>query len=80
MLIAAIYKFQGREFLKTEAINLVLRGNDIQATDVGNLLPLPFALQAGTIGANLEVRIRPQQITRLQGIATLDTVTARCQP
>ncbi|MCU0532743.1 MAG: hypothetical protein MUD14_02365, partial [Hydrococcus sp. Prado102] len=67
----------GTGMLKTEAINLVLRGNEIQATDVGNLLPLPFALQAGTIGANLEVRIRPQQIARLQGIATLDTVTAR---
>ncbi|MBF2021835.1 MAG: translocation/assembly module TamB domain-containing protein [Hydrococcus sp. C42_A2020_068] len=62
---------------KTEAINLIVRGNKLQASDVDNLLALPFDISMGTIGANLEVKLRPKQIPRVNGVASLQEVTAQ---
>ncbi|OKH23246.1 hypothetical protein NIES593_10410 [Hydrococcus rivularis NIES-593] len=62
---------------KTEAINLIVRGNKLQASDVDNLLALPFDISTGKIGANLEVKLRHKQIPRVNGVASLQQVTAQ---
>ena len=70
-------KVDGEGFPETEDINLTFVGNRIEATDVGNLVPLPMDLKAGKIDADLEVKLRPKQPTALKGVASLQDVTAR---
>ena len=72
-------KFQvnGSMQTPTDAINLVVRGNQIAAPQVGHLIELPLTLRAGTIGSNLEVQLRQGQVSSLNGLATLQNVTAQ---
>ena len=60
---------------RSEAINLLVQGSEIQATDVDHLLILPFDVQAGKVAGNLEVKIRPKQLARINGVANLQAVT-----
>lgn len=60
---------------KTEEINLVLRGNNVQATDINHLIVLPMDVKTGTIDGNLEVQIRPDRVPLLRGVASLEGVT-----
>ena len=72
-------KFQvnGSMQTPTDAINLVVQGNQIAATEVSHLIELPLTLRAGTVGSNLEVQLRQGQVTSLDGLATLQNVTAQ---
>ena len=72
-------KFQvnGSMQTPTDAINLVVQGNQIAAIEVGHLIELPLTLRAGTVGSNLEVQLRQGQVTSLDGLATLQNVTAQ---
>ncbi|MGH2416327.1 MAG: DUF748 domain-containing protein, partial [Microcystaceae cyanobacterium] len=62
---------------ETDAINLLVSANNVQATEVGHLIPLPFKLQTGQVGGNLEVQLRKEKPAALRGIASLKNVTAR---
>ena len=72
-------KFQvnGSMLTPTDKINLVVQGNQMAATAVGNLIELPFTFRAGTIGSNLEVQLKQGRISSLDGLATLQNVTAQ---
>ncbi|MGK7875461.1 MAG: translocation/assembly module TamB domain-containing protein [Xenococcaceae cyanobacterium] len=71
------FQVDGVMHLATEAMNLVVMGNNIEAADIGNLIGLPLNLQAGKVGGNLEVKLRKGQLPALRGIASLQQVTAR---
>ncbi|WP_239005359.1 translocation/assembly module TamB domain-containing protein [Gloeothece citriformis] len=70
-------KLSGVGKTNTQEINLSVVGEQIKATDVKDLLPLPFNLNEGEIGANLTVKLRPKQSPSIAGIATLNNVTAQ---
>ncbi len=53
---------------------LALRGHDLAAIAVTQLLPLPLPLTQGTLSANLEVTIRQQRLTAVQGVAQVQGV------
>jgi len=53
---------------------LALRGQDLPAIAVTQLLPLPLPLTQGTLSANLDVTIRQQRLTAVQGVAQVQGV------
>jgi translocation and assembly module TamB len=65
----------GTAIPQQEAINLVVRGSNILGADIDNLLTLPFDVPTGSVGANLDIQIRPDRLPRLVGVAKLNDVT-----
>ncbi|WP_158409482.1 translocation/assembly module TamB domain-containing protein [Gloeocapsa sp. PCC 73106] len=68
------FQLGGTMNLQTEAINLLVRGNQVDATQLSNLLSLPLSLEAGTVDGNLEIKLRKQQPPQIWGIGTLKDV------
>ncbi|MCP2732325.1 hypothetical protein NJ959_28230, partial [Symplocastrum sp. BBK-W-15] len=56
---------------------LQLNGTNINAIELGRLVPLPIDLQGGKVGGNLEVVFEPTKPLQFLGVATLNQVTAR---
>ena len=77
LLAGGKFEVDGSFQTPTDAINLVVTGNELAATAIGNLLELPLKLHSGTLDSNLEVQLRQGQVAALNGIATLEGVTAR---
>lgn len=77
LLEGGLLKLEGSWQTPTDAINLIVTGNQLEATEIGNLIALPLNLQAGTLGSNLEVQLNQGQVASLKGVATLQNVTAR---
>lgn len=69
-------RLRGEANLNTQETNLVVMGQDLSAADISSLLPLPLALQAGRLAANLEVQLRPDDPIAFQGVARFRDVTA----
>lgn len=65
------FRVTGSVQTTTDAANLVVRGQEISAQSVSDLLPLPLDLQAGEISGNLEVKLRDEDIPQIHGIASL---------
>ncbi|GBF79575.1 translocation/assembly module TamB domain-containing protein [Aphanothece sacrum] len=57
--------------------NLLVRGNGLKVSEVGNLFALPVILKSGELDTNLEVSLRSNQLPLLRGIGTLHQVTAK---
>ncbi len=74
---------QGEALLPQQAYNLAIQGQNLRAVDVSNLikgtLNLPIAFQAGQVGGNLAIELRPNAPVNLLGDAQLRNVTAQVQ-
>ncbi|MDJ0659428.1 MAG: translocation/assembly module TamB domain-containing protein [Crocosphaera sp.] len=57
--------------------NLLVRGHQVKAKIVSQILPLPIELQSGKIDANLEVTHENKKLTNLQGVAKVNQVHTR---
>ncbi|CCQ58735.1 Protein of unknown function DUF490 [Crocosphaera watsonii WH 0402] len=60
-----------------KATNLLVRGNQINANRVSQILPIPIELKSGKVDANLEVSYGNKKIKNLQGVARLNQVSTR---
>lgn len=68
---------QGEYRPSTEQANLQVRTQNMLASDVTRLIPLPLELQAGRVDGNLNVQLRKDQQAELFGTAALKAVTAQ---
>ncbi|MBW4644956.1 MAG: translocation/assembly module TamB domain-containing protein [Goleter apudmare HA4340-LM2] len=66
---------RGEARVKTLAVNLQLRGQDLLAADVTRLIKLPVNLQAGRVNGDLQIQLIPQQQPLLYGSANVQGVT-----
>ncbi|MGK7884199.1 MAG: translocation/assembly module TamB domain-containing protein, partial [Crocosphaera sp.] len=62
---------------REKATNLLVRGNQVNANIVSQILPLPIELESGKVDANLEVSYANKKIENLQGVARLNQVDTR---
>ncbi|ACB50506.1 hypothetical protein cce_1156 [Crocosphaera subtropica ATCC 51142] len=62
---------------ENRATNLLVRGHQLNAEIISQVLPLPIELQSGKIDANLEVAHANNQLSNLQGVARLNQVDTR---
>jgi translocation and assembly module TamB len=60
---------------KEHNLNLSVRGSQLTAKAVSDLLPLPLAFTQGYLDANLDITVRQQRLTKLQGLANLENVS-----
>ncbi|MDJ0507964.1 MAG: translocation/assembly module TamB domain-containing protein [Crocosphaera sp.] len=63
--------------IKDKGISLLVRGNKINATEIGQFLPLPLELNSGKVNANLEVYKASKELPQLRGVAQLHQVEAK---
>ncbi|MBD2058278.1 translocation/assembly module TamB domain-containing protein [Oculatella sp. FACHB-28] len=68
-------QLDGETLVPDQATNLVVQGQELLATDVGALLPLPLRFRAGRLGGNLKVQFRADQPIELFGAARFRDVT-----
>ena len=68
---------QGEYRPSTEQANLQIRTQNLLASVVTRLIPLPLELQAGRVDGNLNVQLRKEQQADLFGTAGLKAVTAQ---
>jgi len=68
-------QLDGETLVPDRATNLVVQGQELLATDVGALLPLPLRFQAGRLGGNLEIQFRQDEPIELFGAARFRNVT-----
>ncbi|NJL37614.1 MAG: hypothetical protein HC899_13395 [Leptolyngbyaceae cyanobacterium SM1_4_3] len=68
-------QLDGETRVPDQATNLVVQGQELLATDVGALLPLPLRFRAGRLGGNIEVQFRADQPIELFGAARFRDVT-----
>ncbi len=57
--------------------NLVVSGNQIRARELGYLLPLPFQILRGRVNGNLEIKLRANASTEINGNASLENVAIK---
>ena len=69
------FKLNGSHDLAAIATNLSVQGHNLAINDINNLLTLPIALNQGNLDSNLDIQVRQERLTSLQGIATLRGVT-----
>ena len=69
------FKLNGFHDLAAIATNLSIRGNNLGVNEINNLIPLPIALNQGNLDSNLDIQVRQERLTSLQGIATLRGLT-----
>lgn len=61
-----------------EQTNLTIRGQNLLAANISQLIDLPLDLQAGRVDGNLTIKFRPnQQQPAIAGTASLSNVTAK---
>ncbi|MGK7941730.1 MAG: translocation/assembly module TamB domain-containing protein [Crocosphaera sp.] len=60
-------------------IHLLVRGHQINATEISQVLPLPIQFKKGKIDANLEFYKVNQQLPQLRGVAKLHGVEAKVE-
>ncbi len=72
-------KFQvsGESLPNQGSTNLVVSGNQIRAIELGYLLPLPFQILGGRVNGNLEIQLRANASTEINGNASLENVTIK---
>jgi translocation and assembly module TamB len=68
---------QGQYRPSTEQTNLQIQTQNLLASDVTRLIPLPLDLQAGRVDGNLKVQLRKEQQAELFGTAVLKAVRAQ---
>ncbi|MEA5537312.1 translocation/assembly module TamB domain-containing protein [Crocosphaera sp. XPORK-15E] len=71
------FKISGVADTQNQEVNLLLRSHQLTATEISRLIPLPLDLTQGKLDTNLEVKLRGNQLPRLQGVATLHQVTGQ---
>ncbi|WP_107669395.1 translocation/assembly module TamB [Cyanothece sp. BG0011] len=62
---------------ENKSTNLLVRGHQINAEIISQLLPLPIGLESGKIDANLEVSHANKKLSNLQGVARLNQVYSK---
>lgn len=67
---------QGSHRFSDQAWNLSVRGNNLSAIALNDLIPLPVDLKNGNLDSNLEIQVRHSRLTNLQGTVNLQSVTA----
>lgn len=70
-------RLRGEANVTTKAVNILAQGQNLLASDVGSLLPLPLSLKAGRLAANLELRVEPDKPLAFNGTANFQNVTAQ---
>ncbi len=68
---------QGEYRPSTEQTNLQIQTQNLLASDVTRLIPLPLNLQAGRVDGNLKVQLRKEQQAELFGTTVLKAVRAQ---
>ncbi|MDJ0844558.1 translocation/assembly module TamB domain-containing protein [Crocosphaera sp.] len=76
---SGIIDVSGRFDGKQKETNLLVRGHQVKAKIVSQVLPLPIELQSGKIDANLEVLHGNNKLGNIQGVARLNQVYSRVQ-
>ena len=69
------FKLKGSHDPTAIATNLSVQGHNLAINDINNLLTLPIALNQGNLDSNLDIQVRQERLTSLQGIATLRGLT-----
>lgn len=69
------FKLNGSHDRAAIATNLSVQGHNLVINDINNLLTLPIALNQGNLDSNLDIQVRQERLTSLQGIANLRGVT-----
>ncbi len=62
---------------ENKSTNLLVRGYQLNAEIISQVLPLPIELESGKVDANLEVSHANKTLTNLQGLANLTQVETR---
>jgi translocation and assembly module TamB len=60
---------------KAHDLNLSVRGSQLTAKAVSDLLPLPLAFTQGYLDSNLDITVRQQRLIKVQGLANLQNVS-----
>ena len=63
----------------SKEIHLLVRGHQLNATEMSQVLPLPIELNSGKVDANLEVYQKNKQQPQLRGVAQLYAVAAKVE-
>lgn len=71
------FRVRGSMQTTTEAINLQVIGNKIQAQQLTHLLNLPLNLETGEVDGNLVIKLRKKQLPQISGVADLDKVAVK---
>ena len=67
----------GESLPKQGNTNLVVRGNQIGARQLGYLLPLPFEFLKGSVNGNLEIKLTANKSAEINGNASLENVSLK---
>ncbi|MEQ8754111.1 MAG: translocation/assembly module TamB domain-containing protein [Coleofasciculus sp. G1-WW12-02] len=70
------FNLQGEHLFPTSTTHLQVNGENVNASTLNRLIPLPLDVSAGNVGGDLELTIKPEQL-RFLGNATLNNVTAK---
>ena len=71
------FQVSGVADTENNAVNLLLRGHQLNGVEISQVLPLPLDIETGKIDANLEVSWQQNQLPQLQGVARLNQVSAK---
>ncbi len=69
------YQIEGKVLTPTKEVSLNISGKDIDVATIDPLLPIPLDFPKGIIDPNINIEIKPDQPTRLNGLITLNKVT-----
>lgn len=71
------FELRGETLRQLDRTNLIVRAQDIRASDVSALLPLPLSLKAGQVGGNLAIVYQPGKPIAINGTAGFRDTTAQ---
>ncbi|MEQ9484782.1 translocation/assembly module TamB domain-containing protein [Coleofasciculus sp. F4-SAH-05] len=71
------FDLKGEQLFPTSTTHLQVNGQNVNASTLNRLIPLPLDVKAGNVGGDLELTIKPDQPLQFLGNATLNNVTAQ---
>ncbi|PSO89427.1 MAG: hypothetical protein BRC41_01280 [Cyanobacteria bacterium QH_9_48_43] len=71
------FQIEGESRSKTQHTQLSVSGRNLEVAKLARLVQSPINIQAGKLDANLDAKLRPEQLPWVQGTATLQNVAAK---
>ncbi|MEQ8957920.1 MAG: DUF3971 domain-containing protein, partial [Coleofasciculus sp. C2-GNP5-27] len=71
------FDLKGEHLFPNSTTHLQVNGQNVNASTLDRLIPLPLDVNAGNVGGDLEITIKPDQPLQFLGNATLNNVTAQ---
>lgn len=77
MASGGTFNLKGEQLFPTSTTHLQVNGQNVNASTLNRLIPLPLDVKAGNVGGDLEITVKPDQPLQFLGNATLNNVTAQ---